>query len=228
MSEPEPNPSSEPGGEDEQAPRAEPAGLADERFATNIREERGRQKLSQGELARRMAERGFPYYQQTIRRIEEGRRKVSVGEAKALADILETTMERLTWPGRAASAAAFLDMTIARGLNGWEAIAEGTGELLWVQYQLEVSIAEVEQAGYHGSDKIRAITEEARSVMRLTPEDAVAQGRKHHEELRETGAQAMAEAAGETGRQDHANLRVQDAKEAEDLMPLPPPEESAG
>src|SRR6516225_3147504 len=85
MSEPEPSLSSEPDGENEQAPSAEPAGLADERFATNIREERERQKLSQGELARRMAERGFPFYQQTVRRIEEGRRKVSVGEAAALA-----------------------------------------------------------------------------------------------------------------------------------------------
>jgi transcriptional regulator with XRE-family HTH domain len=227
MSQPEPNPSSEPDAENEQAPRAEPAGLADERFAANIREERGRRKLSQGELARRMAERGFPYYQQTVRRIEEGRRKVSVGEATALAEILGTTMDRLTWPGRAASAAGMLDETIARGLNGWDAIADGTAELLWAQYQLEVSIAEVERAGYHGSDKIREIAEEARSVMGLTPEDAVAAGRKHHEGLRETGAQMLAEATGQ-GEQDHANLRVQDDKDAEDLMPLPHSEESAG
>ena len=174
-----------------------------------------------------MAERGFPYYQQTVRRIEEGRRKVSVGEAKALAEILGTTMDRLTWPGRAASAAGMLDETIARGLNGWDAIADGTAELLWAQYQLEVSIAEVERAGYHGSDKIREIAEEARSVMGLTPEDAVAAGRKHHEGLRETGAQMLAEATGQ-GEQDHANLRVQDDKDAEDLMPLPHSEESAG
>jgi transcriptional regulator with XRE-family HTH domain len=227
MSQPEPNPSSEPDAENEQAPRAEPAGLADERFAANIREERGRRKLSQGELARRMAERGFPYYQQTVRRIEEGRRKVSVGEATALAEILGTTMDRLTWPGRAASAGALLDMTIARGQNGWEAIAEGTGELLWAQYQLEVSIAEAERAGYYGSDKIRVITDEARAVMQMVPEDAVAEGRKHHEELRETGARMLAEATGQ-GEQDHANPRVQDDEDAQDLMPLPHPEESAG
>ena len=124
MSQPEPNPSSEPDAENEQAPRAEPAGLADERFAANIREERGRQKLSQGELARRMAERGFPYYQQTVRRIEEGRRKVSVGEAKALADILGTTMDRLTWPGRAASVAGAAGHDDRpRPEQAWDAIA---------------------------------------------------------------------------------------------------------
>jgi transcriptional regulator with XRE-family HTH domain len=221
MSEPEPNPSSEPDGEDEQTPRAEPAGLADERFATNIREERGRQKLSQGELARRMADRGFPYYQQTIRRIEEGRRKVSVGEAKALADILETTVDRLTWPGRAASAAGLMDMTTARGLDGWEQIVDGTTELLWAQYQLEVSIAEAERAGYYGSEKVRLITDEARAVMDLMPEDAVTEGRKAHEELRKTGARAAAEAA-------EFRRREQGGEETEDLRPLPHPEGSTG
>lgn len=60
-------------------------GLTDQQFALIIREARERLKMSQGELARQMAARGFPYYQQTIRRIEEGRRKVSVGEAVALA-----------------------------------------------------------------------------------------------------------------------------------------------
>jgi transcriptional regulator with XRE-family HTH domain len=219
MPDPQSHPSGEPADGSEEAPPVEPAGLADERFATNIREERERQKKSQGELARQMAERGFPYYQQTVRRIEDGRRKVSVGEAKALADILETTMERLTWPGRAASSAAMLDMTTARGLSGWDQIAAGTRELLYAQYQLEVSIAEAERAGYYGSEKVRLITDEARAVMDLMPEDAVAQGRSEHEELRETGAQLLAEAT---------ERRGQGGEETEDLLPLRHPEESTG
>jgi|SRR6185312_6452284 len=175
--------------DDGSGPPPTPAGLADERFAANIREERERQKVSQADVAKAMKERGWSWHPQTVQRAEVGHRKVSVGEAEALADILHTTVDRLTWPGRAASAAALLDMTIARGLNGWDAIAEGTAELLWAQYQLEVSIAEAERAGYYESEKVRVITDEARSVMGLTPEDAVAAGRKHHEELRETGAQ---------------------------------------
>jgi transcriptional regulator with XRE-family HTH domain len=56
----------------------------DRRFAEIVHDERKALKLSQGELARRMAGWGFPFYQQTIRRIEEGKRKVSIGEAVAL------------------------------------------------------------------------------------------------------------------------------------------------
>jgi transcriptional regulator with XRE-family HTH domain len=57
----------------------------DRSFAGMVHDGRKALKLSQGELARRMAGWGFPFYQQTVRRIEEGRRKVSVGEAAALA-----------------------------------------------------------------------------------------------------------------------------------------------
>jgi DNA-binding transcriptional MerR regulator len=81
-----------------EGPDAHPAGVVDELFAIQVRETRERLKMSQGELARQMSARGFPYYQQTVRRIEDSQRKVSVGEAKALAEILGTTIDRLTEP----------------------------------------------------------------------------------------------------------------------------------
>jgi DNA-binding transcriptional MerR regulator len=81
-----------------EGPIADPAGVVDELFAIQVRETRERLKMSQGELARQMSARGFPYYQQTVRRIEDSQRKVSVGEAKALAEILGTTIDRLTEP----------------------------------------------------------------------------------------------------------------------------------
>jgi transcriptional regulator with XRE-family HTH domain len=183
MSEPEPNPSSEPDGEDQQAPRPEPAGLADERFAANIREERGRRKLSQGELARRMAERGFPYYQQTIRRIEEGRRKVSVGEAAALADIFGTTVDRLTWPGQVASAAWLLNTAMARADKAWNDIARRTRSLLYALTQLEHVAADLEKKDCLGSDKIREYVAEAAQYAEMNPEDAVAAGRGDYEAM---------------------------------------------
>jgi transcriptional regulator with XRE-family HTH domain len=185
MSEPEPHPPSESGDENEQAPSAEPAGLADERFATNIREERERQKLSQGELARRMAERGFPYYQQTIRRIEEGRRKVSVGEAKALAEILGTTMDRLTWPGQVASAAYLMDTAIARAKQAWDGITQGTTTLLYARATLEHIAAQMTERDYLGSDKIREIVAEAAQVAEMNPHDAVQAARADYENMRQ-------------------------------------------
>jgi transcriptional regulator with XRE-family HTH domain len=183
MSEPEPHPSSEPDGEDEQAPDAVPAGLVDERFATNIRELRGKEKLSQGELARRMAELGFPYYQQTIRRIEEGRRKVSVGEAEALARILGTSIDRLTWPGQVASAAYLMDTSIARAQRAWNDIARATARLLWSLGQLRGVAADVEKRDCLGSDHIREIVREAGMVLGMNPEDAVRTGRADYENV---------------------------------------------
>lgn len=84
--------------------RPDPAGVVDELFAIQVRETRERLKMSQGNLARQMSARGFPYYQQTVRRIEDSQRKVSVGEAKALAEILGTTIDRLTEPAPAKEA----------------------------------------------------------------------------------------------------------------------------
>jgi transcriptional regulator with XRE-family HTH domain len=198
MSEPEPSPPTEPGSGDEQAPHAEPAGLADERFATNIREERERQKLSQGELARRMAERGFPYYQQTIRRIEEGRRKVSVGEAKALAEILGTTMDRLTWPGQVAAAAHLIGIAIARAQQARDNITRHTTTLLHSRAVLQRLAAQVIERDYLGSDKIREIVAEAAQVAEMTPEDAVLAGRADYENMEDRQADEE-EAAGEWG-----------------------------
>ena len=183
MSEPEPSLSSEPDGENEQAPSAEPAGLADERFATNIREERERQKLSQGELARRMAERGFPYYQQTIRRIEEGRRKVSVGEAKALAEILGTTMDRLTLPGQVAAAAYMMNFAAAGAQRAWNDIASHTTMLLAARATLEHLAAQMIERDYLGSDKIREIVTAAAQAAEMTPEAAVLAGRVNYENM---------------------------------------------
>jgi len=98
MAEPEVHPSGVLVKAERGGPAADPAGVVDEQFAIQVRQTRERLKLSQGELARQMSARGFSYYQQTVRRIEDSQRKVSVGEAKALAEILGTTIDRLTEP----------------------------------------------------------------------------------------------------------------------------------
>lgn len=70
--------------------------LTDDRFAKNLRTVRAAQKVSQAELARRMAARGWPYYAQTIHRIETGQRKITLGEAVELARLLGTTADALS------------------------------------------------------------------------------------------------------------------------------------
>ena len=170
--------------EEEKAPRVEPAGVVDELFAIQVRETRERLKMSQGELARQMSARGFSYYQQTVRRIEDGQRKVSVGEAKALAQILGTSVDRLTWPGREASAAALLDMSIGRAEQAYQQIASWTATLLWALGQLGTTVGETEGKAFREAQKMQEILREAADVLQLTPEAAVEMGRKEHEEGR--------------------------------------------
>ena len=64
-------------------------GSVDQHFAQILKEARNGAGMSQGKLAKLMTGYGFPYYQQTVRRIEDAKRKVSVGEAAALAVILD-------------------------------------------------------------------------------------------------------------------------------------------
>jgi transcriptional regulator with XRE-family HTH domain len=71
---------------------------AEHHFAANLRAVREERGISQAELARRMADRGWPWHQQTVGRVEAGQRVVRLGEAKDLAAILETTIDALGEP----------------------------------------------------------------------------------------------------------------------------------
>ena len=164
-----------------------PAGLADEQFAVNIRETRERKGMSQAALAAEMAERGWSWHPQTVQKAEAGQRHVRVGEAEALARILGTTIERLTWPGQEASAAALLDTMTGRAESAWEQIARWTATLEYAKYQLEVTIAETEQADCFGSARVREILAGAKNAFALAPETAVETGRQDHARMIKEG-----------------------------------------
>lgn len=155
-----------------------PGGVADERFAVRLREERERKHWSQADVARFMTERGWSWPPQTVQRIEAGHRKVSVGEAKALAEIIGTTVDRLTWPGKEASAAGLLTMFTVRAEQAWQQVATWTSTLLHAQRQLTSTLSSVERDGYFRSDEIRRIADEARYAIKLSPEEAVAEARR--------------------------------------------------
>ena len=57
-------------------------------FAANVKRFRESQNMTQTDLARLMAERGFSFHQQTVQRIENGSRPVRLDEAYHLADAL--------------------------------------------------------------------------------------------------------------------------------------------
>ena len=68
----------------------------DHNFAANLRHYRMARGLSQAALARHMTQRGFPFSQATVWKIEVLCRLVKVGEAVALADALGLSADKLT------------------------------------------------------------------------------------------------------------------------------------
>ena len=54
--------------------------------------------MSQVEVATLMADRGWAFHQQTVSEIENGTRKVSLGEATDLAHCINSTVDALTRP----------------------------------------------------------------------------------------------------------------------------------
>lgn len=167
-------------------PKPAQAADADERLAAQIREHREAAGMSQDGLAKSMSAGGVTWYPQTVHRVETGARKVSVGEAKVLAEIFHTTVDRLTWPGKEASAAGLMEMATGRAVSAWEQIAAWTASLLWNQRHLGTTVAEVEAAGLE-SPKMREIAEEARKVLEMTPEAAVEQGHRDHARMQAEG-----------------------------------------
>jgi transcriptional regulator with XRE-family HTH domain len=91
----------------------EPADETERRFAENFRSARDAAGLSGRQVADQMRQRGFPFHQQTVVRIESGEQRVRIGEGTALAHIVGSTLDALTRPPELALLAADI-MTAAR------------------------------------------------------------------------------------------------------------------
>jgi FtsZ-interacting cell division protein YlmF len=149
--------------------------LTEERFAANLRAVREASGMSQGRLADEMAARGWPWRQQTVTRVETGRRMVRLGEAQAVAEILETSLDRLTWPTGEARVVELLAEWMRIAKTAYTTIAEQTSELLRTTALLRGHPAVTDTDPAAARQLLNAVME-ARKVRRLTPEGAVAQG----------------------------------------------------
>lgn len=76
----------------------EPPDDTDQRFAANFRAAREQAGLSQRQVADQMRERGLPWHQQTVYRLESGEQPVKLREAEHLAAIVGTEASALTRP----------------------------------------------------------------------------------------------------------------------------------
>ena len=131
--------------------------------------------MSQGRLADEMTARGWPWRQQTVTRVETGRRMVRLGEAKAVAEILETSLDVLTWPTDETRVIEQLAGWIRQAKAAYRLIATATTELLRTRELLRTNPV-VAAGGADESSRILEVVTEARNVQQLTPEAAVARG----------------------------------------------------
>lgn len=69
----------------------------DEAFADLFKAQRAQSGLSQEDVAKAMTGQGYDFHQQTIYKIESGKRRVSVGEAIALAAAIKVHVNTLMW-----------------------------------------------------------------------------------------------------------------------------------
>src|SRR5687768_5732540 len=70
-------------------PRPDLEGPVGEYFAINMRETREAKGMSQAELAQRVKDRGHPFTQATVWKIEQGHREPKLAEAVAIGQALE-------------------------------------------------------------------------------------------------------------------------------------------
>lgn len=159
------------------------AGAIDEWVAWNIRIRRDGLGLSQADLAKVMADLGWKWHPQTVHRVESGQRKVTIGEAEALARVFGTTVDTLTWPDMVTQTAAWLGMFTARADAAFGRIADQTRELLINREHLERALAEIARQGTGGHEYVQGQVGEARSVLDdAAPEQAVEAGRERYAE----------------------------------------------
>ena len=155
-------------------------GVVDEHAAVNIKRARERLGLSQADLAEKMAAIGWRFHPQTVHRIEAGQRKVFIGEAEALARILQTTVDRLGWAQGEDAEVAMTDMAITRIRQAWHEVSDAT---LRLAAALAAGHRQAEAAKASRHKRVRAVASElAAEAAESTVESAVGDGLARFEE----------------------------------------------
>lgn len=154
----------------------------EQRFAANLRLLRERQGISQVKLAQEMAARGWPWRQQTVTRLENGQRMIRFGEATALAEILDTPLERFTRAGPEAAEAERLAAFGARLHHLYEAVADTVCRLLDEQRMAKNVCASHSQSQMEFVQEAVAVL--GAQIEAYGVDKAVSQGTRRFEKLR--------------------------------------------
>jgi transcriptional regulator with XRE-family HTH domain len=153
---------------------------ANERLGVNVRTLREQKHMSQAELARQMTERGWPWHQSTVYRVESGRQTVSFAEALELAAILQTSLDRFTWTGPEASATEMVYDAGAQLRKRYEQVAHAVFVLLLGHDRADRTLAQSEDSKYERVQEARRDVAERMGTYSL--EAAIDEGCRRYEE----------------------------------------------
>lgn len=152
---------------------------ADENLAGNLRVLREGAGMSQKALATAMAERGWPWHQSTVYRVESGHQVVKFAEAVDLAAILKTSLDRLTWSSAEANRVQFVYAAGTEVRLSAEKVSAAVHRLLAAVSRAERVAAE---AAGSTSKRVQAARED--TIARLEDfglDEAVAEGIRRHQ-----------------------------------------------
>lgn len=127
-------------------------GADDLRFAQNMLVLREQKGLSQADLVRRLRENGWhTVHQTTISRIENGERPVRFGEARAIAQALEVTADRLLMPDVESRMAGLLDWFRSQLEKRGHDVVRAASEWSKAHKHLQAQVDEVRSMGFEPS-----------------------------------------------------------------------------
>jgi transcriptional regulator with XRE-family HTH domain len=98
-------------------------------FGENVRKNRERKEMSQGDVVREMTARGWPWHQSTVYKVEHGTRRTEAFEVLDLAEILGVPIAHLFWPPAEVNETGMVWMAIGRLRLSWNEAAEAAHRL---------------------------------------------------------------------------------------------------
>lgn len=152
----------------------------DQRFAANLRTLREGKGLSQSALAQAMTERGIPWHQQTVTRLEAGEQQVRFRELVALAAVLETSLDRFTWTQPEASATEYVYSAGTRVVRLAETVSESVFRLLLALDGAERTVEMTKDSKYPRVHEARRDTADRIKTYGL--DEAIGEGVRRYEE----------------------------------------------
>jgi transcriptional regulator with XRE-family HTH domain len=121
---------------------------AEQYLPENLRALRERKGISQAALAKAMKDRGWPWHQTSVSRIEAGVQALGFGETVDLAQVLGITPDRLTWAGPEAAESGLVSTAAGRLRVAWRETAVAAARLHDAREAADRRIAEAAKSRF--------------------------------------------------------------------------------